>query len=381
MSSSFASFESPHRRLAADSPTAQPHGQSRPLSLDTGLRWAVVVAVCMSTQYLFQPFVWKHWPVGDVLVGWGEVVRDRVLVAVTIALAVVVATRIPARRLPARAALLALAIVAGAGIGQVVLLASGSPYARGGLSVALGRATQWTGLALCVSGTYLLWLRDGRARTAARASELSRSTTEGLLVRTQLQLLRLQIEPHFLFNTLATIRRLQETQPEEGTRLLRHLIRYLQSTMPASVRRTALGDELDLVESYLAIIAMRMPGRLAVHLDVPEALRGCECPPLTLATLVENAVKHGITPLPEGGAIAVRARLDGDVLEIAVTDTGVGISAAPTSASGGTGMGLANIRARLRALYGNAATLSITGNVPRGLRAVIRLPIGADAPT
>jgi signal transduction histidine kinase len=355
---------------------ASPLARSPPLSLGTSLRWAVVVALCMSTQYLFQPFVWKYWPVGDVLIGWGEVVRDRVLVAVTIALAVVLATRIPAHRLPARAGLLALAIVAGAGIGQVALLASGSPYVGGDLSAALGRAIQWTGLALCVSGTHLLWLRDSQARAAARASEFSRSTTEGLLVRTQLQFLRLQIEPHFLFNTLATIRRLQETQPEEGGRLLHHLIRYLRSTMPASVQQTALGEEVDLVESYLAIIAMRMPGRLAVQVDVPEALRGCGCPPLTLATLVENAVQHGIRPLPEGGAIAVRARRDGNMLEIAVVDTGVGIAAAANSASGGTGLGLSNVRARLRALYGNSATLALTGNVPRGMRAVIRLPIG-----
>jgi signal transduction histidine kinase len=329
---------------------ARPPAWPARLSPGTALGWGVVVAICMSTQYLFQPFVWKHWPVGDVLVGWGEVVRDRVIVAVTIALALVAAMRIPAHRLAARAALAALAIVVGAAIGEIALLVAGSPYASDGLSAALGRAIQWTGLALCVSGIHLLWLRDSQARAAARASEFSRSTTDGLLVRTQLQLLRLQIEPHFLFNTLATIRRLQETQPEEGGRLLHHLIRYLRSTMPASVQRTALGDEVDLVESYLAIIAMRMPGRLAVRFDVPTSLRGCECPPLTLATLVENAVKHGIRPLPEGGEITVVARRDGDVLEITVTDTGVGLSAAPNAASGGTGVGLANIRARLHAL-------------------------------
>jgi len=355
---------------------ARPAAQPARLAPGTALGWALVVAVCMSTQYLFQPFVWKHWPVGEVLVGWGEVVWDRVLVAVTIALVLVAAMRIPAHRLAARAALAALAIVAGAALGEMALLVTGSPYASDGLSAALGRAIQWTGLALCISGIHLLWLRDSQARAAARASEFSRSTTDGLLVRTQLQLLRLQIEPHFLFNTLATIRRLQETQPDEGERLLHHLIGYLRSTMPASVQRTVLGDEVDLVESYLAIIAMRMPGRLAVRFDVPTSLRGCECPPLTLATLVENAVKHGITPLPEGGAIAVGARRDGDMLEISVTDTGAGVSAAPNSANGGTGVGLANIRARLRALYGNSATLSLTGNVPQGMRAVIRLPIG-----
>jgi signal transduction histidine kinase len=348
---------------------------SRQLSLGTATRWAVIVAVCMSTEYLFQPFVWKNWPVADVLIGWLEIIRDRVLVAAMIALALVGAWRMPAHKLATRTCLLALAIVIGAGAGELALLALGFTDARSDLSSVFGRVIQWTALAVCVSGMYYRWVRHNEARASVRANELWHSTAEVLLVQAQLQALRQQIEPHFLFNTLATIRRLQETGPEDGGRLLHHLLDYLQSTTPTSVQRTTLGEEVDLVESYLAIIAMRMSGRLTVQFDVPDALRQCECPPLTLATLVENAVKHGITPAPEGGAIAVRAQRDSDELEIVVADTGVGISGTGTSNVGGAGIGLANIRARLRALYGGSATLTIAGNVPRGVRAVIRLPI------
>jgi len=375
VSSTFAPFAPRARRPVEDAAPSRPAARSWAVPLPVALRWAAVFALCMSTQYLFQPFVWKYWPVADVLLGWLEVVRDRVLMAFTIALSMVGAGRVPARRASARAALLAAAIIAGAIAGELALLVLDSPDVRGGLRSTLGRAVQWIGLALCVSGICYLWLRENDAQAAVQVNELRRSTTEALFVRTQLQSLRQQIEPHFLFNTLATIRRLRETAPEEGGRLLRHLLDYLRSTMPSAEHRTTLGEEVDLAASYLAIVAIRMSGALSVRFEVPAALRGCECPPLTLATLVENAVKHGITPSPESGEIAVRARRDGDTLEIVVADTGVGFGPSSDAVVGGTGIGLANTRARLRALYGHAATLSIDGNAPRGVCAVVRLPL------
>jgi signal transduction histidine kinase len=353
---------------------ALPVAAGRRLSFVTALRWAVVVAIFMSTQYLFQPFVWTHWPVDEVLRGWLEVARDRIVVASMIAVALALATRLPARSLAGRTFLIGLAIVGGAFAGEVALLAAGFSGARTDLPSALGRIAQWIGLALCVAGMYFLWTRNNETRAAARAIELQHSTAEDLLVQTELQSLRHQIEPHFLFNTLATIRRLQETEPANGAQLLRHLLAFLESTQPSSRSRTTLGDEVDLVRSYLAIVAMRMSGRLAVTFDIPDSLRDHACPPLTLATLVENAVKHGITPAPDGGTITVSAHCDADALELAVADTGVGISGSAQASMGGAGIGLANIRARLRVLYRGAASLRITGNAPRGVRAVIRLP-------
>lgn len=343
------------------------------LSVAAAARWAIAVAVFNSTQYLFQPFVWEHWPVDEVLVGWVEVVYDRVLMALFIALALVAASRIHAQRASTRAMLIAGAIVTGATTGEIVLLLAGSPGVRREMSAMSGSVAQWTLLAVCVSGMYYLWSRSHEAYAAARTSELRRSTIEALRAQTELQSLRQQIDPHFLFNTLATIRRLNETEPADGAKLLRHLLAYLQSATPASTGHSTLGEEVDLVASHLAIVAMRMSGRLAVRFDVPDGLRQHSCPPLSLATLVENAVKHGITPSPDGGTITVSARRAGTELELRVEDTGVGMSMQDES-FGGTGIGLANTRARLRALHGERASLTIDANTPHGVRAIVRLP-------
>ncbi|MGE5089899.1 MAG: sensor histidine kinase, partial [Candidatus Levyibacteriota bacterium] len=289
-----------------------------------------------------------------------------------IAVALVLATRVPPRSLPARAGLLAAAIVAGAATGECALAFAGFSGARSDPSALFGGIVQWAGLASCAAGIHFLWLRSNRARAAARAQQLQWSTTEALRIQTQLQSLRYQIDPHFLFNTLATIRRLQETDSAEGARLLRHLLDYLRSAGRTPGQRTTLGDEIDLVRSYLAIVGTRMRERLTTVFDVPDDLRRHGCPPLSLATLAENAVKHGIGPAPDGGAIRVQARRHGETLEVCVEDTGVGLS---QTAVGGAGIGLANIRARLRALYGDAASLTIAGNSPQGVRAVIRMPL------
>jgi signal transduction histidine kinase len=334
----------------------------------------------MSTQYLFQPFVWANWPITDVLEGWIEVLRDRLVVAVTIALALAAASHITASRLAARASCIGLAIVVGAALGEFALLAMGSPLARGDLPAVLGGIIQWAGLAVFASGTFYLWRSHDEARAALRGQELLRSRAEAMAVSTRLQALRQQIEPHFLFNTLATIRHLREADPDDGCLLLQHLRQYLGSTMASSAPRSTLGDEVDLVQSYLAIVAIRMSGRLAVSFDIPASLRTYECPPLALATLVENAVKHGITPSATGGAIEVAAQRHAGALELTVADTGVGISGAGSACMGGSGIGLANTRATLRALYGDEATLMVTENAPGGVRAVLRIPLRSHRP-
>ena len=123
------------------------------------------------------------------------------------------------------------------------------------------------------------------------------------------------------------------------------------------------------MQAYLAVVAMRMSGRLELAFDVPASLHACEFPPLAMATLVENAVKHGVAPRPGRATIEVHARQLGDMLEVSVVDTGVGFTG-----TAGSGIGLSNIRARLSTLYGAAGTLVLGGNRPSGVRACIRMP-------
>jgi hypothetical protein len=326
----------------------------------------------MSTQYLVQPFVWRNWPLDEVAAGWMNVARDRVFVAASIALALVAVTRVVANTVAMRAALIGVAVMVGALAGELLLITLDMSDERIDEWSIGGRVAQWFGLGLCIAGMYTLWARAREADATTRSIELQRSAAESALVQTQLQSLRQQIDPHFLFNTLATIRTFGETDLACGLRLLHHLVAYLRSTMPSDRDRTTLGEEIDLVVSYLAIVSIRMSGRLVVSVDIAESLRSHACPPLTLATLVENAVKHGITPRPDGGTIAVAAREVGTTLEIVVADTGAGFS----GSAGGHGIGLSSVRARLRALHGPNASLTIEANVPRGVRATIRMPIG-----
>ena len=343
------------------------------LSYKTAAVWAAVVALSMSTQYLIQPFVWTYWSAAEVLEGWIEVAWDRIVVALPIALAIVIATRVKSDALIERALAIAAAIVIGAVIGEVTLLVVGSPGVRTGSTAVLGSVIQWSGVALCAFGTYYLWTRYLEAETNARTLELARSANDAMLVETRLRSLRQQIEPHFLFNTLATIRRLNEIDSSEGARLLRHLVNYLRSATNSEDRLSSVGKEADLAASYLGIVAIRMGGRLRFTIDVPAQLRRCKCPPLVVATLVENAVKHGVAPCSDQATIGVFARERNGLLEVRVEDTGVGISSSAET-TGGTGIGLANIQAQL-ALYAQGASLSIERNEPRGVRAVVRLPV------
>ena len=331
---------------------------------------ALLVAVLISTQFLFQPFVWRHWSIDEVLLGWLDVMRERAITALTIGVALVVVGRVPLRIPSARFALMFAAIACGAVAGELTALAVDGRNAAHDLQLALARALQWTVVGCSTAAMSYLWRRSVNTRAAVQSTELHRSQVERQLAEVRLQVLRSRIEPHFLFNTLATVRRLHLTDPALGARLLEHLLSYLRRTLETeNAQQTSLGQELDLVAAYLNVVATRMAGRLSLHWDVPEALRECELPPLTIATLVENAIKHGIGPRPEGGTIEVRARAVGATLEVTVADTGVGFSA-----SGGSGIGLANIRARLATLYGATGSLTLESNRPRGVRARMCLP-------
>lgn len=204
----------------------------------------------------------------------------------------------------------------------------------------------------------------------ARARQ-AREALAAQQIEAELSALQAQIEPHFLFNTLATVKRLYDVAPGLGRDMLASLIAYLQSALPGMrSQRACLGDELERVRHYLAILQMRMGERLRFEIEVPAELRDAEMPPMVIATLVENAIKHGLSPLPEGGCLRVLARRgEAGQLVVEVRDDGRGFAGA-----GGSGVGLANTRARLSALYGAEASLSLEALDPRGVLARVTLP-------
>jgi signal transduction histidine kinase len=205
---------------------------------------------------------------------------------------------------------------------------------------------------------------------AIHEAELERLGMEREMAEARLQVLQAQIEPHFLFNTLANVRRLYQTDAPTGRRMLDDLMRYLETALPCMRASTSTVErEVGLVTAYLGVQSVRMGRRLAYEIDVPPALGPLALPSMMLLTLVENAIKHGLNPLPEGGSIQVRARRDGDRLRLAVIDDGGGFRA---SAGGGTG--LANIRARLAMLHHGAGRLSLLENESRGVTSMLELP-------
>jgi len=204
-----------------------------------------------------------------------------------------------------------------------------------------------------------------RLESEARQSELSRQLAES-----KLRMLQLQVEPHFLFNSLGSAQQLAEKGAPEAARLISDLVRFLRAASPTlSGEATTLGQERALVEAYLGIMKTRLAGRLAWSVEIPASLADASVPPGMLITLVENAIKHGIEPLPGGGRVDVRAFLDPDRrIVLSVADTGAGAHGAGAT---GQGIGLANIRERLALLFGDRAALEVGGNAPRGFVARI----------
>jgi two-component sensor histidine kinase len=215
--------------------------------------------------------------------------------------------------------------------------------------------------------------RDAERRT--QRERRARVEIETQMSESHLQLLQAQIEPHFLFNSLASVKRLCEKDPGNGRALLRNLAEYLRAAGRGGRKREVrLGDEIALARSFLAIFQVRMGRRLRVRLDVPADLESALVPPLMVGTLVENAIKHGIGPRAAGGTVSLAARRRAGSLEIEVGDDGVGFRA-----RAGHGVGLANTRARLETLYGDAGALDLTANTGSGVTATIRIPLRSAA--
>ncbi len=212
--------------------------------------------------------------------------------------------------------------------------------------------------------------REVASTEATQRAEFDRAAFEREMTEARLQVLQAQVEPHFLFNTLANVRRLYEKNHAAGRTMLDNLMRYLEIALPRMRHdQSTLERDSELIEAFLHVQRIRMGRRLAFSIAVPAELRAHPVPPMMLLTLVENAIKHGINPSPRGGRIDVTARVDGDRLILRVADTGIGF--APGS---GGGTGLANISARLMAQFGNRANFVLENNEQGGAAATIVLP-------
>lgn len=228
---------------------------------------------------------------------------------------------------------------------------------------------------------YTAALRLQRELEAARAQAAHRLADEA-----QLRLLRAQLEPHMLFNTLATLRALIAVDPGRAQGMLDRLVSFLRGTLAGSqAERIPLREEFALLGDYLDLMTARMGARLSYRLDLPAALAGVAVPPLLLQPLVENAIRHGIEPAPAGGQIEVSATSVARGVRLVVTDTGVGVDAlAPTDPTPGGGFGLTAVRARLQAAFGPLATLNLTSPWPAaagsGTRLEIHLPREESSP-
>ena len=214
-----------------------------------------------------------------------------------------------------------------------------------------------------------------QAKNEALTRQAQQDRTARQLADARLRLMQAQVEPHFLFNTLASVQDLAEGKALAAAALTQQLIAFLRAGL-AGLRddTTTLAREFDMAAAFLTIMKTRMGERLTFELHLPDALMDEAVPPAMLISLVENAIKHGLEPALDGGHMRLSAWRDGMTLTVEVSDTGVGLSAPVTAHSGG--VGLTNIRERLAAIYGDDATLSVRENVPHGVIASISITTG-----
>jgi LytS/YehU family sensor histidine kinase len=223
----------------------------------------------------------------------------------------------------------------------------------------------------------MLRQREAFARTLALKFDLERSEFERKALDARLRLLQAQVEPHFLFNTLANVQALVDSGSLQASNVLKSLIAYLRAAVPRlDEPTTTMGQELELVRAYLEVMQMRMPDRLQFSLQIDAAAQRLQCPPMTLLTLVENAVRHGIDPGEEGGTIDVQVRLMSGRCCVRVSDTGVGLKGSDT----GLGTGLPTLLERLKLAFDGDANLRLTEVEPHGVSAELDFPAREPGP-
>ena len=273
---------------------------------------------------------------------------------------------------------LVLAVAIGTAVGFALLILVKIPlFHMYAWSELVTRKSQfaWTAFSGFTNGVFvslffLLKFREARAQAKFLQSEADRNLLSKQALEAQLKLMQAQVEPHFLFNTLASVQFLTETDPPMAGQMLGHLLAYLRSALPQlRSGSSTLGQEIELARAYLSIMQMRMGSRLTFSVALPEHLRAVAFPPMLLMSIVENSVKHGIEPKADGGKIRIEAQQQGPTLTVSVIDSGQGLVGEI-----GRGVGLTNLRERLQALYGRRARFSLQAEPRAGARATIEMP-------
>ena len=270
---------------------------------------------------------------------------------------------------------LAPACIISLGLGSGLLiggtLVSGQPlhfFSHDSRTFALGLFFAVNGF--LVFGTFK---RLRNARQELDAAALKQTKQEKLLAETELKLLQAQIEPHFLFNSLSNLAQHIRSDPDLAVKTVEHLSVLLRSALSRTLSGdSTLGQEIDFASAYLAVQAMRMQGRMRYRLELQDGIREIPLPPLLIQPVLENAVIHGIDAIPCGGEIVLSARQVNDKLILTVSDNGAGISEFGSS----DGSGLRNVRERLRLRYGSSASLDLATTSSRGVKVLIRIPLG-----
>ena len=236
-------------------------------------------------------------------------------------------------------------------------------------------AMLWVLASAVIKVTYKQQIR-AQAQAAQAVETAEAESLKRQVVEARMAAMQAQVEPHFLFNTLASIDHLIEVDPKRASVMQKNLIALLRASMP-TMREAGdggprdLGRELSVIRPYLEILKVRMEERLTTEIAVPDGLLSAEFPQMMVQTLVENAIKHGLEPKPEGGNLKVQAEIVHGKLVVSVADTGLGFGRAATA---GTGVGLANIRERLQLLYGAKAALAVTENPGGGTVVTVTVP-------
>ena len=339
------------------------------LSTERAAAFALLLPLALSVQFILQPFVWRNFSLPEIAFGWASIVAENAAVTFAITAGLAAAGRLPLKRVGVRALTALAVILSGATLGELAAdWALGQPVS--GFEGLMKPVARWTVIAAGLALIYYSWLRRTTADLQVAEARQRRARLEQLARQTELNILQRQIEPHFLFNSLATARGLYRKSPAEGAALLSHLAAFLRANLGANTGTASLARELTLVRAYLGICAARMGKRLAVDINGADQFGNRDFPPLVLATLVENAIVHGLEPRPRGGKLSICFHEANGRLEAEVSDDGVGLSEAAT----GSGMGLSNTRARLAVLYGSGAGLRLCSGESDGVTAQVWLP-------